>query len=499
MTEETRDEPVPLAAATAALSAVIPRMPGGHPFFGHAFQLRRHPLDFVQSLRAEGDVVTFRLGPQRAYAVNRPDLIRQMLVADAKKFEKGKMFEKGRLVARNGLFTSEGDFHLRQRRIIQPLFHHSSIARYTATMREVAQSRVDSWRDGQEVLMDQEMFSLALATVTKVLFAAEIRDQWSAAVQQSLPVLLEGLARRALAPIDLLDKLPTPMNRRFSKALRVLENVVNSIIDASRADRAESGDLLGALLRARDEQTGEGMSDQQVYDEVVTMLIAGTETTAGVLSWACYLLSRHPQALRRLQAELDETLGDREARYADLGNLRYLQQVIAETLRLHPPTWMLMRRPVADVALGRWTIPAGSMVLFSIYALQRDPAFYELPELFDPDRWAPERAADIQRGTYIPFGSGVRGCAGEQFARAEIAIILSVILRNYSLHPARARPVEPIVRLLVTPSAIPLVIERRPAGGEHQELRWVLSRTRSPGQSPTLPGSTPPHTGMPPT
>ncbi len=186
------------------------------------------------------------------------------------------------------------------------------------------------------------------------------------------------------------------------------------------------------------------------------------------MSWACYLLSRHPHGQRRLQAELYQALGDRELRYADLGNLRYLQQVIAETLRLYPPTWMLMRRPVTDVTLGRWTIPAGATVLFSIYALHRDPALFERPEQFDPDRWAPDRAADIKRGMYIPFGSGIRGCVGEQLARAEMAVILSAILRKYSLYPARARPAEPIVRILVTPSAIPLTI-RRPADREHQE------------------------------
>jgi cyclooctatin synthase len=206
-----------------------------------------------------------------------------------------------------------------------------------------------------------------------------------------------------------------------------------------------------------------------VYDEVVTMLIAGTQTTADALSWTCYLLTQHPHVLQRLQSELDETLGDREVRYADLGNLRYLQQVIAETLRLYPSTWMLMRRPVVDVDLGSWTIPAGSTVLFSIYALQRDSALYELPEQFNPDRWAPERAADIQRSAYIPFGSGVRGCVGEHFARAEMAVILSVILRDYSLHPALAQPTEPIPRLLLQPSAIPLIIERRLAGREHQD------------------------------
>lgn len=469
MKKETRSASVPQAPAAAAPGAGIPRMPGGYPFFGHATQLRSRPLDFVQSLRAEGDVVAFRLGPRRAYAVNHPELIRQMLVADAKKFEKGKMFEKGRLVARNGLFTSEGDFHLRQRRLVQPLFHQSHIARYTATIREVARSRVASWRDGQEIRIDQESFALALTTVTRVLFSTEMGGQRAAEVQRSLPVLLEGLARRALAPIDVLDKLPTPMNRRFGRALSALEDVVNGIISQYRAGRAESADLLGALLRARDEQSGAGMTDQQVYDEVVTMLIAGTETTAGVLSWACYLLSRHPHVQRRLQAELSVTLGGREVRYADLGNLRYLQQVIAETLRLYPPTWMLMRRPVTDVRLGKWTIPAGATVLFSIYALQRDPALFEEPERFDPDRWAPDRAAGIKRAAYLPFGSGVRGCVGEQFARTQLAVILSVILREYSLYPARPEPAAPVVRILVTPGAIPLVVRRRPAGHEHQE------------------------------
>jgi cytochrome P450 len=469
MTKEMGSASDPQAAVTEDLSAVIPRMPGGYPFLGHALQLRFHPIEFVQSLRAQGDVVTFGLGPQRAYAVNHPELIRQMLVTDAKKFEKGKMFEKGKLVSRNGLFTSEGDFHLRQRRIIQPLFHHSYIAQYTATMWEEAQSRVDSWRDGQEVLVNREFFSLALATVTKVLFSTEVCDQWSTEVQQSIPVLLEGLARRALAPIDLLDKLPTSMNRRFRKALRAIETVVHSIIDEYRAERPESADLLGALLRARDE-TGAGMSDQQVYDEVVNMLIAGTQTTADSLSWACHLLSRHPDVLQRVQTELDETLGDREVRHADLGNLRYLQQVIAETLRLYPSTWMLMRSPVVDVDLGGWTIPARSTVLFSIYALQHDPALYELPEKFDPDRWDSEHAADIQRSAYIPFGSGVRGCVGEQFARTQMAVILSVILRDYSLNPAVAQPVKPIAGLLLTPSAIPLIIERRTARREYQDV-----------------------------
>ncbi|UUN29849.1 cytochrome P450 [Streptomyces sp. FIT100] len=452
-------------------------MPGGHPFLGHALQLRSRPLEFVQALRTYGDIVAFRLGPRDAYAVNHPDLIRRMLTTEAKSFAKGRMFEKGRLVARNGLFTSEGDFHLRQRRIIQPLLRRAHIQQYTVTMREIAHARVETWRDGQEIRMDRELFDVALDTVTRVLFSTRIGDHGAAAVYRSLPVLLEGLGRRAVAPIDLLDKLPTVMNYRFARALSQMRRVIEHIISEYRSRGADAdadagtADLLAALLAARDEETGEGMSDEQVYDEVVTMLIAGTETTAGALSWACYLLSRHPRIQQRLQAELEEQLGERDVVFEDLGKLRFLQQVIAETLRLHPSTWMLMRSPVADVELGGHLLPVGSTVLFSIYALQRDPSLYPRPDEFDPDRWAPERAALIHRDAYIPFGAGIRGCAGEQFARAEMAIILGVILRQFILCPGSGPPARPIVRLIPMPSAMPLIVHRRPRGPGFQEAR----------------------------
>ncbi|MCC2280725.1 cytochrome P450 [Streptomyces sp. ET3-23] len=415
-------------------------MPGGYPFLGHALHLRSQLLEFVRSLRTRGDVVAFRLGPRDAYAVNHPDLIRQVLVTDAMSFLKGRVFEKGRLVARSGLFTSEGDFHLRQRRIIQPLFRRAHIQQYAATMRQITQAHVGAWRDGQEVRMDRELFDLALSTVTRVLFSTQLGEGRSEAACRSLPVLLEGLGRRAVAPIDLLDKLPTVMNYRFGRALSLMQSMIEGITAEYRACGTDTVDLLAALLAARDEDTGEGMSDEQVYDDVVTMLIAGTETTAGALSWACFLLSRHPHIQRRLQDELDEHLGDREVAFEDLGKLGFLQQVMAETLRLHPSTWMLVRRPVTDIELGGHLLPAGSTVLFSIYALQRDPTLYPHPDEFDPDRWATECAAQIHRDAYIPFGAGVRGCAGEQFAHAEMAVILAVMLRQYTLSPASGPP-----------------------------------------------------------
>ncbi|MFI9047323.1 cytochrome P450 [Streptomyces sp. NPDC053427] len=445
----------------------IPTAPGALPFIGNIPQLRRRPLDFVRSLRSHGDIVRFRLGPRVAYAVNSPALLQQMLVADARLFEKGKMFAKGRLVSRNGLFTSEGDFHLRQRRLIQPAFHKARIRHYTGAMHELARERVDSWQDGQEILLDQELLSLSLATVTKALFSTSIGKRLSEDVRRALPIILDGLGRRALAPIDALDRLPTPMNRRFDRALATLKNVVHRIIADYRADTdggLASGDLLSMLLTARDEETGAGMSDEQVYDEVVAMLIAGAETTAGALSWACYQLSRHDEVQQRLQGELDGMLGGRrveEVAYEDLRALGYEQQVIAETLRLHPSTWMLMRQPITDVDLGGYRIPAGATVLFSIYALHRDPELFPHPELFDPDRWRPDRAAKIPRGAYMPFGNGIRGCAGEQFARAELAVFLSVIFSRCSIRPVPGKSVHPVTRLITAPSSMPMIVQRR--------------------------------------
>ncbi|MEU7019968.1 cytochrome P450 [Streptomyces sp. NPDC046203] len=440
-------------------------MPGGLPLLGHSLQLRSRPLEFVRELRRHGDIVAFRLGTRDAYAVNHPALIHQMLVDDAKLFAKGRMFEKGRMVARNGLFTSEGDFHLRQRRLVQPLLRRAHIKRYTVTMSRIAGERVETWDDAQLIRMDRELFDLTLDTVTRVLFSTRLGAHGTAAVQRSLPVLLEGLGRRALSPVDLPATLPTVMNYRFARARARMRAVIEAVIADRRSRPSGPDDLLGALLAARDEETGEGMSDEQVYDEVVTLLIAGTETTAGALSWACHLLSRHPDVQRRLQDELDTLPDGRDIGFDDFGQLPYLHQVIDETLRLHPSTWMLMRSPTADVTLGGRTLPAGSIVLFSLHALHRDPSLFPHPDVFDPDRWAPARAGRLRTDAYLPFGAGVRGCAGEQFARAEMAVILGVVLRRRTLRPVSDRPVKPVVRLIPMPGPMPLTVHRRSRAG----------------------------------
>ncbi|GAA1899520.1 cytochrome P450 [Streptantibioticus ferralitis] len=437
--------------ATTSHHLPIPSMPGALPLLGHMPQLRRQPLEFVRSLRAHGDVVRFRLGPRAAYAVNSPVLIRQLLVTEA-----------------------AADAPVPRRGPVRPVFHPSRIRQYAATMCELAEARVDSWRHGAEILLDQELFSLSLATVTKVLFSGHAGQRLAEDIRRTVPVLLEGLGRRALTPVSALDRLPTPMNLRFKRALRTLQEAVRHTIAEYRADPAgglESGDLLSMLLTARDEATGAGLSDEQVYDEVLTMLIAGTETTAGALSWACHLLSRNHDAQRRFQRELDEALGRRDVRHVShetLQELAFQQRVIAETLRLYPSTWTLTRRPTNDVEFAGHRIPAGATVLFSIYALQRDPELFAHPEQFDPDRWLPESTPGIPWDAYIPFGSGLRGCAGEQFARAEMAAFLSVIFSRCSVQPVPGRPAHLVTRLMPMPSAMPLIVRRRP----RSDRRW---------------------------
>jgi cytochrome P450 len=418
----------------------IPSLPGALPFLGHLPQLRGQPLEFVRALRARGDVVRFRLGPRAAYAVNSPPLIRQMLVADA-----------------------QGSAPARRRRPTGLVLHPSRIRQYAAAMCELAEARVDSWRHGAQILLDQELFSLTVATVSRVLFCGPAGRRLAEDVRRTVPVLIEGLGRRALAPVGALDRLPTPVNLRFRHALRSLREAVRRAIAEYRAEGLDNGDLLSTLLTRRDEETAAALTDEQVYDELVAMLVAGTETTASALSWACYLLSRDDGAQRRFQRELDEALGRREVRqvsHETLRELAFQQRVIAETLRLYPSTWMLTRRPNSPVELGGYRIPAGSTVLFSIYALQRDPELFARPEQFDPDRWLPESTPGIPRDAYIPFGSGVRGCAGEQFARAEMAAFLSVIFSRCTIRPGPGGS-RPVTRLMSMPSALPLIVRRR--------------------------------------
>ncbi len=439
------------------------RLPRSLPLLGHALALMRRPWDFFAAARPQGPVVEIRIGPRRAYLVNDPDLVRRLLVADGKKYAKGIQFDRLRGVIGNGLLTASGEEHLRQRRLVQPTFHRSRIAGYAETMRALAVAKTAGWRDGEQIAVDQELGELALTIAAKTLFSTDLGVVVVDEVIRSMPVVLDGLTARSLAPTTLLHKLPTPANRRFNQANHRLRAVVDKIIAEYRQRGVDHGDMVSMLLLARDDQTGEGLSDQQVSDEVIVMLLAATETTANAMSWALHVLGQRPDLEARLHAEVDAVLADGELTFDHLGRLAYTRRLVTETLRLYSPIWLLTRRTTEPVTLGPLRLPAGATVLFSPYAIHGDPRLYTDAELFDPDRWLPDRAGAIPRPAFIPFGAGNRQCIGEGFAWTEAIIVLATIARDWRLRPVPGTEVRMVPSATLTPSQLPMLPQRRTA------------------------------------
>ena len=432
------------------------RLPRSLPLLGHALHLLRDPWTFLTTARSLGDIVEIRIGPRPAYLVNSPDLIRRMLVGDARKYSKGVQFDKLRPVLGNGLVTAAGEEHLRHRRLVQPAFHHSRIAGYAMVMREQSLEKAASWRDGAQIALDRELAQLALKIVGKTLFTTELGSEVVDEVIRSMPTVLGGITKRALAP-KLLEKLPTAENRRFNEANVRLRGVVDRIIAEYRQSGTEHGDMVSMLLLARDDATGEGLDDAQVRDEVVTMLIAGTETTSTALSWVFHVMGQRPDVEARLHAEIDEVLGDGPMTFEQIGRLAYTRRVITETLRLYPPAWLISRRTNEPVTLGDKALPAGASVMFAPYSVHRDPDLYADADVFDPDRWLPERAKDIPRPAFIPFGAGNRQCIGEGFAWAESIVVLATIASRWRMCPTPGATVRMMPGATLTPSALPMV------------------------------------------
>ncbi|MEU3755773.1 cytochrome P450 [Streptomyces olivoreticuli] len=458
-----RSAPRPSAGGAAAVPAVR-----GWPVLGSAVPLARDPLGFVSSLRTRGDVVAIRVGPQRMYVVNDRALIRQVLVDQAHSFDKGRQFDKLRPWWGNGLANSTGEFHLRQRRLMQPAFHRRQIAHYLPDMCEAAEQHIGSWPSGRTIATDEELYVLTLSMVLRNLFSTSADDRSLVRVQAALSVILKGLLWRCLDTTDRLEKLPLPVNRRFTAALADMHAVVDDIIARHTADNA---DLLTMLQQAHDPDTGAAMSPQQVHDEVCTILITGSETTRSTLSWICHELSRRPDIQHRVQAEVDDVLAGEPLRAEHVERLPYTRSVITETLRAYPVVWLLTRRALTDVQLGSYRIPEGAVICYAPYALHHDPELYPDPEHFDPDRFRADAAPSPAgcpagrrpRDAFIAFGAGIHSCIGEPLAWAQTVTILATLARHWTLAPAPRTTVRPAARMLLLPDRLPLVLHPRRA------------------------------------
>lgn len=434
---------------------------------------------YSQVHRDYGDIVHVRMGPVDQYLVVHPDHVRHVLVANRQNYWKGVAMNRVRLLLGNGLFTSEGAFWQRQRRLMQPAFTPRGVMQFGGSMVSLVQRMLDRWespaRAGAVLDIGQEMMTLTMGVIAETMLSIDItRDDVAGnsvagnAVEagRAFAYMLEFISRQASTAFSLPLWIPTPSNRRFNASAALIQDFLGGVVRERRAAHRRGGaqerDLLDTLLNARDEQTGQAMDDRQVYDEVITIFFAGHETTAQTLTWLWYLLARHPDAERRLHDEVDRALGTRAPTLADLPNLPYARMVVEETMRLYPPAWIFVREPYHDDEISGYHIPAGSMIVLSPYLTHRHPDHWERPEAFEPERFEPEQAAKRHHYAYFPFGGGPRTCIGNNFALQEAHLAVAMIAQRYRLRLCADHDIQPKMMGTLRPAAPVLMqLERR--------------------------------------
>jgi cytochrome P450 len=417
----------------------------------HLLSVMKDPLAHMLRISRYGDVVYYAVGrgkrKMNVYHFYHPDHVREVLVTGQRFYEKGESIDHLKELLGEGLLTSSGDFHLRQRRLAQPAFHKKRIAAFGNLMTGYADRMINGWQDGATLDVAEEMKQLTLEIVVKSLFDSDL-DQTDPTLKEALNNLNDWAERILLPPnlARLLGKLPLPATRRFNKARRVLNSTMDRLIAERRASGTDHGDLLSMLLQATDEEGDRtGMSNVQVRHEILTMFLAGHETTSLALMWTWYLLSQNPPVVAKLHAELDSVLAGRAPTVEDLPRLPYTEKVFMESMRLFPPSYATSRYTVTEQQMGGYTIPAGSRIILSQYVNHRDPRYFADPEKFDPDRWTPEFRASLPKFAYWPFGGGPRLCIGEPFAWMEGALLIATIAQRCDFqllpgHPVATRP-----------------------------------------------------------
>lgn len=424
----------------------------------------RDPLTFFTSLvNTYGPLVYLRSNGERIYLVTEPRHVKDILVTQQRKFKKGRGLERSRALLGDGLLTSEGEAHLRQRRLIQPAFHKERIAAYAAAMTDAASRTSSRWQDGTTLDVDAEMMRLTLAIVGKTLFDADV-DAQTRQVGEAMSAVMRSFWLRMLPFADAIERLPIPSLRRAREARATLDRIVYGLIAERRQAPGDRGDLLSMLLLAHDEDTpGQGMTDQQVRDEAITLFLAGHETTANALAWTWHLLGHSPDVEEQLHAEVDRVLAGRLPTVTDIPALTVVEQVVTESMRLYPPAWIIGRRAIADYQLDDYVVPPGAIVITSPYLTQRNPALFPHPDRFDPSRWTPAFKAALPPFAYFPFGGGTRRCIGEAFAWTELVLVVATLARHWKLRAVPGHPVvpEPVVTLRLK-HGLRMTAQRRP-------------------------------------
>ena len=401
--------------------------PKGNPILGVMAEFSRDTFAFIKRCRDYGDVVSMRFLYLRAYFLYHPDDIEYVLSTNAKNFIKSRNQRSPlfRRLVGNGLLTSEGEVWKRQRRLAQPAFHRHRINAYAETMVAYARRMISSWREGEVRDIHRDMMRLTLEIVVKTLFNSDVSAD-ADKVGQVLTRIVKPFAGQATIKWILDNRLPTTTHRLFNQDAREIDLIVYRIIEERRRSGLDEGDLLSMLLEAHDEEGGH-MNDKQLRDEVMTIFLAGHETTALTLSWAWYLLARNPEAEKKFHAELSEVLEGRLPTMEDLSRLRYTEMIAKESMRLYPPAYALGREAVTECEIGGFRVPAGAQVFMFQWATQRDARFFTQPEEFQPERWTEDFSNGLPKYAYFPFGGGPRACIGNYFAMMEIVLLLATI------------------------------------------------------------------------
>ncbi|MFD6517879.1 cytochrome P450 [Rhodococcus sp. NPDC060176] len=437
--------------------------PGRLPMVGHMWPLMRNPFDFFADLRASGNVIKIYIGKRPIYFLTNARLAHQVLVKDARSFGKGMVWEAVHPLSGNGLLASGRELHRRQRRLIQPLFHRKMIASYAQIMTAESQELAESWQPGQKIIVQKAMLELTLTTIVRSMFSGSLPKDVVQEIIRSLPIFTYGMVARTVLPAWLCKV--SGFDRRFLGAADRLRATVDHVVRTDQS--ADGADLLSHLRAARDPETGEAMSEDLIRDELVSIMMAGTETTAATLTWAFHEIAHHPEVEEKLRAELREVLGGRSAEYDDIANLNYTRAVVNEVLRRYS-LLMLFRRAEEPVVIDGIPLPAGADIMFSQIDLHRDGDAFADPDSFKPERWLVDREHLPDRNAFLPFGEGNRLCIGEAYAQAKAVIALATILGRWRLIPAPGHTVRKVAAAMPRPNNLPMIVT--PLNSDRSEL-----------------------------
>ncbi len=419
--------------------------PKGLPILGNFFEMRHiSSLENMLALREEyGDILRMDTGPFTVHIINDPDMVQHVLQDNNRNYVKGYALSKSENLLGKGLLTNEGEAWRSQRRLIQPAFHRQVLDNFARVMTDSTAEMLADWAArpaGQPFNVSTDFLGLTLEIVGRTLYSTSVNEADKRTVGRVMPFILEETNRRISNIIDIGEKLPTAANRQLKRYIAELDAIVYGMIEQRRHSGEQLPDLLGMLLGAQDEDTGEGMNDKQLRDEVMTLFLAGHETTANNLSWTIYLLAEHPEVYAKVKAEVDQVLGGRTPSADDYRGLTYTRMVLDESLRLLPPAWAFGREPLEDDIVGGYSMPAGSSVIISPYVMHRHPDYWPEPEAFKPERFDPSVDSKRPKYAYLPFGGGPRQCIGNSFAQMEAVLVLAMLAQRYDFHTGPRPP-----------------------------------------------------------